>query len=53
MRVDGDGGHAFDRRDVLEVLAEILVVDSEIVGKRKDNGRNNAVRKIVGVTDHF
>ena len=51
--VHGDGGEPLDRRDVLQVLAESLLVDGEVVGKRQDDGRNDAVRHIMGVAGHL
>ena len=47
MRVDGDGGQAFDRRHVAQVLAEVRLVDRQIVVERQQHGRNDAVRNIM------
>ena len=52
MGVDGDGGKARGRRHVAQVLAEARLVDRQIVRERQEDGRNDAVRHIVGVTGH-
>ena len=46
MRVDGDGGQAFDRRDVAQMLAEACLVDRQIVVERQQHRRNHAVGNI-------
>ena len=53
MRVDGDRGKPFDRRDVAQVAAEALFVDREIVVERQQHGRNDAVGNVMRVTGHF
>jgi hypothetical protein len=53
VRVDRDGCKVWRRRDVAQMLAEALLVDGEIVGERQHDGRNDAVRNIVGVLGHF
>ena len=53
MSVDRDGGEALDRRDILQVLAETLLVDRQVVVERQDDGRNDAMRHEMGMTRHF
>ena len=52
MGIDGDGGKARGRRHVAQVLAEAFLVDREIVGERQQDGRDDAVRHIMGVAGH-
>jgi hypothetical protein len=42
-----------DRRDVLQVLAEILLVDRKVVRERQQDGWNDTVRHIMGVSGHL
>ncbi len=42
-----------DRRDIAQMLAEALLVDREVVGERQQDGRNDAMGHIMGVTGHF
>jgi hypothetical protein len=51
--IDGDGRKVRRYRDLAQMLAEALLIDGEIVGKRQQDGRNDAVRQIVGVSGHF
>ena len=53
MGIDGDGREALGRRDVAQMLAEALLVDRQVVLERQQDGRNDAVRHIMGVAGHF
>ena len=52
MRVDGDGGKAFDRGDVAQMLAEARFVDRKIVLERQQHRRDYALGDIVRVPWH-
>ena len=52
MRVDGDGGQPFGRRHVAQVLAEVRLVDRQVVMERQDDGRDDAMRDVGFVTGH-
>ena len=52
MSVDGDGRKAWRRCHVAQVLAEAPFVDRQVFRERQQDGRNDAVRHIIGVTRH-
>src|SRR5579863_7662704 len=53
VSIDGNGGEPFGRSDVAQMLAEALFVDRQVVCERQNDGRNDAVRQIVGMTGHI
>ena len=52
MRVDRDGGEAFDRCHVTQMPAEIRLVDRQIVLERQQQRRDDAVGDVVCVPWH-
>ncbi len=52
MRVDGNRRQPVDRGDVAQMRPEALLIDRKIVEERQQDGRNDAVRRILGVAGH-
>jgi hypothetical protein len=52
MCIYSNSREAFRRRHIAQVLSEAALIDLEIFKKREKNGRNDAIRDIVGMAWH-
>jgi hypothetical protein len=52
MGVDGDRGQALDGGDIAQMLAEVDLVDRQVVLERQQHRRNDAVGDVIYVPGH-
>ena len=53
MGVDGDGGEPVGRRDIGQMLAEGFLIDAQVLGEGQQDGRDDTVGQVMGMTGHF